>query len=105
MDVSGINKYSSMIDSSNYSKYENKINPAKEDATDEELMNACKAFEQYMVEQVYKAAEGTIMKAEEESDYEQYFGDMRIEQYAKSVTDQGKIGLAQKLYDSMKKNV
>lgn len=74
-------------------------------ATDDEMMAACKEFETYMIEQIYKSMEKTIMKAdEEENEYETYFGDMRIQQYAKSVVDQGGVGLAQQLYDAMKRN-
>lgn len=74
-------------------------------ATDDEMMTACKEFEAYMIEQVYKSMEKTIIKAdEEENQYETYFGDMRIQQYAKSVVDQGGVGLAQQLYDAMKRN-
>ncbi|MGN0436855.1 MAG: rod-binding protein [Wujia sp.] len=71
-------------------------------ATDDEMMEACKEFETYMVEQVYKSMEKTIIKAdEEENDYEKYFGDYRIQEYAKMVTEQGKLGLAQQLYEAM----
>ncbi|MBQ8317811.1 MAG: rod-binding protein [Lachnospiraceae bacterium] len=74
-------------------------------ATDDEMLKACKEFEQYMIEQVYKAMEKTVIKAdEEENEYENYFGDMKVQQYAKSVVDQGGIGLAQQLYEAMKRN-
>ena len=77
----------------------------RDNATDEEMMKACNEFEQYMVEQVYKAMENTIMKAdEEENEYESYFGDLRVQEYAKAVTEQGNIGLARQLYNSMKNN-
>ena len=77
----------------------------KTKATDDEMMNACKEFEAYMIEQVYKSMEKTIIKADEdENEYETYFGDMRIQQYAKSVVDQGGVGLAQQLYEAMKRN-
>lgn len=74
-------------------------------ATDDEMMTACKEFEQYMIEQVYKAMEKTIIKADEdENEYETYFGDMKVQQYAKTVVDQGGIGLAQQLYEAMRRN-
>ena len=58
----------------------------KTKATDDEMMNACKEFEAYMIEQVYKSMEKTIIKADEdENEYETYFGDMRIQKYAQSV--------------------
>ncbi len=71
---------------------------------DEKMLEACKEFEAYMLEQVYKQMDKTVMRADEEkSDYENYFGDMRIQELAKRATDQGGVGLAQQLYESMKR--
>lgn len=76
-----------------------------ESASDLEMLEACKEFEIYMIEQVYKSMEKTIIRADEEKDdYEEMFGDLRIQQYAKKVSDQGGIGLAKQLYESMKNN-
>lgn len=74
-------------------------------ASDEELMEVCKEFETYMLEQVVKSMESTIGKDEEESStsYMDMFGDNLTNSYAKSISDQGKIGLAQMLYESMKR--
>ena len=73
-------------------------------SNDEELMNVCKEFETYMIEQVIKSMENSIMKAEEEdsSSYTEMFGDKLTTAYAESISNQGTIGLAQMLYDSMK---
>lgn len=78
-------------------------------ATDEELMSACKEFEAYFIEQIYKGMEKTIIKADDESgtasQYMDYFGDMQIQAYAKAATEQGDgIGLAQQLFEQMKRN-
>ena len=75
-------------------------------ATDEELMDACKSFESYLLEQVFKGMENTVMKDEEETknDYMEQFGDMLYEEYSKSATESGGYGIAQMLYDSMKRN-
>ena len=57
----------------------------------------------YMLEQVYKQMEKTIMRSDDsQGDYEKMFSDMRIQQYAERATEQGGIGLAQQLYESMK---
>ncbi len=75
-----------------------------ESEDDEKMMQACKEFESYMLEQVYKQMEKTVMKEEESSNsYTAMFSDMRIQQYAKSAMDQGGVGLAQQLYESMKR--
>lgn len=86
---------------------QNKINNSDmTDATDKELMDACKEFETYFVEQMYKAMEKTVIKADEEkNEYEEYFGDMRIQEYAKMVSEGEGIGIAKVLYDQMKRNI
>lgn len=75
-------------------------------ATDEELMDACKSFESYMLEQVFKSMESTVPKSEEEenNEYLSQFGDMLYEEYAEDATESQSFGLAQMLYDSMKRN-
>lgn len=76
------------------------------EATDEELMDACKSFESYLVEQVFKNMEKTVMKSdeEEENDYLTQFNDILYEKYAEQVTERGELGIAQMLYESMKRN-
>lgn len=77
----------------------------KSNASDEELMEACKSFEAYLLEQVFKGMEKTILKDEEkENDYLMQFSDMLYEEYAKEATKSQGIGLAQMLYESMKRN-
>lgn len=74
-------------------------------ATDEELMEACKSFESYMVEQVIKSTKKAMLANEdEEGDYMKYFGDTMTEEYAKMITESSNLGIAQMLYDSMKRN-
>lgn len=73
-------------------------------ATDEELMDACKSFEAYLIEQVFKGMEKTILKDEEENDYLAQFGDKLYEEYAKEASKSGGLGIAQMLYDSMKRD-
>lgn len=71
---------------------------------DEELMEACKSFETYLVEQTIKEMKKTIPKDEEDSDKFGFFQDMLYSEYAMSITEQGDIGLAKELYESMKRN-
>lgn len=111
------------IDTSNYySDYYSKASDASskalegslgnigEQVTNEELMDACKEFETYFLEQVYKGMEKTIMKAEDDessttSQYMDYFGDMQTQAYAQAAANQGNgIGLATQLYEQMKRN-
>lgn len=77
-----------------------------EDASDEELLEACKSFEAYFIEQVLKETKKTIKldEDEEENQYIEYFGDTMIQKCAEMISDSGKLGIAQTLYESMKRN-
>lgn len=75
-------------------------------SSDEELMDVCKSFEAYFLEQVFKSMEKTIMKDEEsstDSGYSSYFKDMLTQEYASNATETGGYGIAQMLYESMKR--
>lgn len=77
-------------------------------ASDEELMDVCKDFEAYFVEQVFKEMKKTIPESsDEDSSMKQlkdYFGDEVIQQYAENAVDSGDFGIAQTLYEQMKRN-
>lgn len=75
-------------------------------ATSEELMDACKEFETYFVEQMYKSMEKMVPKNEEESssEYLDTFKDKLTQEYAKSTSDGDGIGIAQMLFEQMKRN-
>lgn len=91
--------------SSKANRVEGALNNLTSDATDEELMDACKAFESYLLEKVMVSMEKTILKDEDEkNDYESYFGEMLYQEYAKQITENGEIGLAQQLFEAMKIN-
>lgn len=77
-----------------------------DNSTDEELMDVCKDFESYFLEQVFKSMEKTIMKDEDrstDSGYTDYFKDMLTQEYASNATETGGYGIAQMLYESMKR--
>ena len=77
-------------------------------ATDEELMDACKEFEAYFVEQMFKEMVKTIPESENSSSYASnlidYYKDNMIQEIASESTEQGSLGLAQMLYEQMKRN-
>ena len=69
------------------------------------MMEVCKEFEAYLVEKVFDRMKDALTDSEEEeSDYLNYFGDMMYQEYAKVITENGELGLAQQLYESMKRN-
>lgn len=80
-------------------------------ASDDELMDACKQFEEYFVEQIFKTAlkSTTYLSGEEStSTYMNTMKDYQRDQYAKeiatSASETGQIGLAKELYEQMKKS-
>lgn len=84
---------------------ESKLSGNLENATDEELMDACKSFESYLVTQVIKQVKSSVAKSEDdEGEYMNYFGDMLYEKYAQDITETGDLGIAQQLFESMKRN-
>lgn len=75
------------------------------EATDEEMMSVCKEFEAYFVEKVMKQMKDAMTQSDEdENEYLSYFGDMMYQEYAKQIAENGELGLAQQLYESMKRN-
>ncbi len=73
-------------------------------ATDEELMEVCKSFESYLLEQVMKEMRESVHTEEDKNDYLEQFGDMLYEDYAEKATEGQGLGLAQMLYEAMKRN-
>lgn len=101
--------YAQMQKSKNDSKavgLQNKLTSVNSgEASDEEIMEVCKEFEAYLVEKVFDRMKDALTDSEEEeSDYLTYFGDMMYQEYAKQITENGELGLAQQLYESMKRN-
>lgn len=85
-------------------KLEEKLTNNLENATDDELMDVCKSFEAYFIEQLFKEMKKTVPTEEDDSPYVSYFGDMLYEQYANDMVETGSIGIAKMLYESMKRN-
>lgn len=77
-------------------------------ATDEELMDACKQFEAYFLEQVFKGMEKTIPESEysssSTSSLVDYHKDNMIQELAAQSTETNSVGLAQSMYEQMKRN-
>lgn len=91
------------------SKLQNKLNKTEySTATDEELMDACKQFEAYFIEQMYKAMLKTIPENGETSNYTStmmdYYKDQMVQGIAEQTTEQSGLGLAQMLYEQMRRN-
>lgn len=89
-------------------KLEGQLKTDYSKATDAELMDACKQFEAYFVEQMFKEMVKTIPESETGSSYTSnlmsYYKDNMVQEIASASTEQGGLGLAQMLYEQMKRN-
>lgn len=90
------------------SKLEGQLKSDYSNATDDELMDACKQFEAYFMEQMFKEMVNTIPKNEDSNSSTtnmlDYFKDEMIQKIAADSTEQNSLGLAQILYEQMKRN-
>ncbi len=77
-------------------------------STDEELLDACKQFEAYFIEQVLKEVQKTIPESSltdgPTSSLVGYFKDETIQEIAGNIQDQQQLGLAQQMYEQLKRN-
>lgn len=118
MDVSGISSYADYLSSSASTQaagteLKNQIDGAKGSQDTEELLDACKQFEAYLWEQVYKAMQKSVdaFKSDDEKDgyaanMVDYFSGSAIQEIASRTTEEsgGANSLAQSLYEQMKRN-
>ena len=104
-----VNQTGSSAAGSRAQALQNKAGSDLSGASDEELMNVCKQFEAYFVEQVMKEVEKTIPRNEDEEDASMsqltdYFKDEMIQTLAQDVCEQQNLSLAQQMYEQMKRN-
>ncbi len=93
------------------SRLEGTLKTGYENATDEELMGACKQFEAYFLEQMFKAMQKTVPNYSTEgmtgssNSLMDYYKEQMIQQVAADTTEQNSLGLAQMLFEQMKRNM
>lgn len=77
-------------------------------ASDEELMEVCKDFQSYFIEQVLKQVEKTVKIDSEENSYASqmvdYFKDYAIQEISDQITEQEGGSFAQIMYEQLKRN-
>ncbi|MFV0465922.1 MAG: rod-binding protein [Lachnospiraceae bacterium] len=102
----GLNTISSYLDQTD--KLSANQNTDLSKANEDELMDVCKEFEAYFIEQVMKEMEKTIPKSEDESTtmsgMTDYFKEFTMQNMAAEISEQQDLGLAQSLFEQMKRN-
>lgn len=101
--------YDTTTQTNSTSGLEGTLNSDLSTATDDELMDVCKEFESYFVEQMFKEMKKTVPETEDSSDSStasmvDYYNDEMTKEYSSMATESGSLGLAQTLYDQMKRN-
>ena len=116
MDVAGYGKYADYAanaDNIAADKIRNQLeNAAKAEKVDDDaLFDACKQFEAYLWEQVYKEMEKTVKIFSDDKDDEGYasnmvdlFKDEVIQKISEQTATEGSNSLAQMLYEQSKRN-
>lgn len=112
MDINSMNTYNTTAFTQaleNTSKYEETTSKNYAGATDEELMDACKEFEAYFLEQMFKSMQKMIPTSESESSSNKmltdYYKEQLTAEYATTATDNGDgVGIAKMLFEQMKRN-
>ncbi len=111
-NTSSINSMTDMAaNNASASRLEGQLKTDYSNASDRELMDACKQFEAYFLEQMFKAMEKTVpsystdgMSGSSTSMID-YFKEQMIQEVAADSTEQNSLGLAQMLYEQMKRNM
>lgn len=106
MDTSSLySAYGTSVKSANASSLQSSLGNISSSTDEANLMEVCKGFESYFVQQIIEQAKTSLVgkDEEEEGEYMKYFGDILNEQYANSIVESGGTGLAQQLYESMKR--
>lgn len=100
--------YLDTTDSATTNKVENSLDKDYSNSSDDEMMSVCKQFESYFVEQMYKAMKKMVPEEEDEStsgaNMLDCFEDTLTQEYASITTERGDLGIAQTLYEQMKRN-
>ncbi|NLL76629.1 MAG: hypothetical protein GX235_05220 [Clostridiales bacterium] len=112
MDIgSGISSaYTSYLSSQAASKLDTHIKTKDySQSSDEQLLAACKEFESYFMEQIYKEMQKTVdvFKEDDASPNDSlvdFFKDNTIQELASISTEKEGLGLAQMLFEQMKRN-
>ena len=116
MDIGGVGSVyadymSTQVSSGKADALQNKLTNSASTATEEELMDACKEFESYFMEQVFNSMLETTKVFSDDKDENgyaskmvDYFKDYAVQELCDQATSGGGLGIANTLYEQMKRN-
>lgn len=104
----------SMVDNSaaknyNADKLQNSLNGVSSETTEDELLQVCKDFESYFVEEILKEIKENLTTEEDDKDSSlstmtDYNMDFVMQEVADQVVDEVGTNFTQQLYEQMKRN-
>lgn len=94
---------------SNANKIQSSLNGVSSKSTEDELLQVCKDFESYFVEEIIKEIKDNLTNEEDEKDSSlstmtDYNMDFAIQEIAEKVVDDVGTNFTQQLYEQMKRN-
>lgn len=110
LSVEGLNSYYNTDTTSNTtSKLEETLNSDLSTATKDELMDVCKDFEAYFIEQMFKAMQKMVPESSSEvsgstKQLQDYYKEQMTQSFAEQASEGEGLGIAQILYEQMKRN-
>ncbi|MEY8516532.1 rod-binding protein [Lachnospiraceae bacterium 29-84] len=114
LEVGGINSYfnyntDTATATTSTSKLEDTLKNDLSGATDDELMSVCKDFESYFIEQMFKAMQKMVPDSGQDTSastkqLQEFYKEQMVQSFAEQSTEGGGLGIAQVLYEQMKRN-
>lgn len=113
MDIGGISSMYSDItatqaESRRLEKMKADWKESQKGSDDEQLLDVCKQFESYFLEQVFKEMQKTVPETEYSfqatGTMVDYYKDQMVQEIASMSTEKDGLGLAQTLYEQLKRN-
>ena len=110
ISIDGISTLANTNATTNYeaNKLKNSVNNVSSETTEDELLQVCKDFESYFIEQVIKQVKESLSLNEEENSslatLTDYNMDFAIEAISDQVLDEVGSNFTQQLYEQMKRN-
>ncbi|MCT4687994.1 rod-binding protein [Vallitalea sp.] len=113
MDISSINgnTYNNMLlqkkEKIESKSFEATLNEAVKKEDDKQLKEACKEFEQYFVNQLFKEMRNTVHNGGliPKSQGEELFEDMLYDEYSKEISEGSGIGISDMMYKQLSKSL
>ncbi|MBQ8280021.1 MAG: hypothetical protein IJZ23_09300 [Roseburia sp.] len=109
LDASMLNISSTATNNYNADKVKNSLNNVSSKTSEDELLEVCKDFESYFIEEIIKEVKENMTLEDEEGDSSlstltDFHMDSAIELISDQVLDQSGMSFTQQLYEQMKRN-